>query len=858
MDSCTVMKFGGTSVADPAGWRRIAERAQSCDGPVLVVASAFAGISDLLERALEEAPLADGSDENQEPALEEILSRTCSFIQAAGLEEADLVAFEELVVDLRRLLLGVKCSQETPPRLRARVMSFGELACTRLGEAFLKNIGIPVRWLDSRKYLQSAGGRKTDIVSRYLEASVDWKTGVGSPEWPDRETILLTQGFLARTEDDETCLLGRGGSDTSASLFGAGLGARQVEIWTDVHGIFTADPRQVPQARLIRTLGYREAEELAAMGARVLHPRCIEPVREARLPLHIQNTAHPEGPGTEVRGTGSEEPAVIAVVCRRGATLIHLTSVDMWKTSGFLSLVFGPFEKAGISIDLLATSQASVSLTLDRIPGGVNGEPLQQALRELEQLGTVEVRLDCAVVSIVGRRIRAVLHELGSAFSVFREHPVHLMSQSAEDLNLSFVVDEHDADTLVGSLHSQLFAAARPELGPSWDQLTQHEMQPQPAASSTPWWQQHRLEIEPLLGTGPSLYLYHLETVRQRADSLVRSLPSVDRWFYAQKANDHEEILKTVVERGFGLECVSQGELERSRQLFGEKIPLLFTPNNASVETYARAFEAGAEVVVESPEALESTPELFRGREIGLRIDPGAGWGHHRKVRTAGIGSKFGLAAGDWARFESAAAKADTKVVGLHAHVGSGIFDPKAWVQTVDAMVPWIDRLPGLRWIDLGGGLGVPDRPGREPLDLVAMGNALQSCHERMPGLELRLEPGRYLVAEAGVLLVRVEQVREKGGMTYVGVSAGMNVLLRPALYGAWHGIHRLKETRDAPRSCVQVVGPICESSDVVGRDRWLPVCQAGDVLLIEQAGAYGAVMASGYNRQPLPVEKIF
>jgi diaminopimelate decarboxylase/aspartate kinase len=283
-------------------------------------------------------------------------------------------------------------------------------------------------------------------------------------------------------------------------------------------------------------------------------------------------------------------------------------------------------------------------------------------------------------------------------------------------------------------------------------------------------------------------------------------------------------------------------------------VPVLFTPNFCPLDEYAEAFRAGAEVVVDGPEALRARPELFEGREIGVRIDPGRGLGHHEKVRTAGGGTKFGQPLDDTDDTIDAARAAGVKIVGLHAHVGSGILDPHAWAATGRALSSIAPKFDDLRWLDLGGGLGVTERPGHPPLALADVERSLAGLRDELPGLELRLEPGRYFVSEAGVLVVPVTQVRSKAGIRFAGVATGMNSLIRPALYGAWHAIHNLSRPDEPPSGYWHVVGPICETGDVLGRDRLLPDTQPGDVLLIENAGAYGAVMSSRYNlREPAP-----
>jgi diaminopimelate decarboxylase/aspartate kinase len=286
----------------------------------------------------------------------------------------------------------------------------------------------------------------------------------------------------------------------------------------------------------------------------------------------------------------------------------------------------------------------------------------------------------------------------------------------------------------------------------------------------------------------------------------------------------------------------------RAREVAGSSVRLLFTPNFCPMEEYELALARGADVTIDGPQALDQAPELFRGVAVGLRVDPGVGLGHHRKVRTAGPRAKFGHPIEDLAAVLEAAGRLGVRLVGLHAHVGSGIRDPEAWARVADLLAGRKERLPDLSWVDLGGGLGVVERPGQKPLDLAAMEAGLARVRPALSGIEVWIEPGRFLVSEAGVLLAQVTQVRRKGDVRFVGAATGMNSLLRPALYGAWHAIHNLTRLGERPNGYWHVVGPICEAGDVLGRDRLLPDTEPGDVLLIENCGAYGAVMSSRYN----------
>jgi diaminopimelate decarboxylase/aspartate kinase len=230
--------------------------------------------------------------------------------------------------------------------------------------------------------------------------------------------------------------------------------------------------------------------------------------------------------------------------------------------------------------------------------------------------------------------------------------------------------------------------------------------------------------------------------------------------------------------------------------------------------------------------------------------------GHHHHVRTAGAASKFGIPPDQFEALGRLVTRAGVRVAGLHAHVGSGVREPDAWARTggflAEVATSGAGWAAGVRTLDLGGGLGVPEKPGDPPLDLGALDRALARVRAAHPRLDLWLEPGRYLVAEAGVLLARVTQLKQKGDVTYVGVDAGMNSLIRPALYGAWHEIVNLTRLDEERTATVHVVGPICESGDTLGHDRRLPPSREGDVVLVGVTGAYGSAMSSRYNlREP-------
>lgn len=324
----------------------------------------------------------------------------------------------------------------------------------------------------------------------------------------------------------------------------------------------------------------------------------------------------------------------------------------------------------------------------------------------------------------------------------------------------------------------------------------------------------------------------------------------MDAVFFAMKSNSNVEVLRCLYREGLNFECVSPGEIARVLELFPDidRRRILFTPNFAPRIEYAQALEQGVWVTLDNLHPLRAWPELFRGHEVFVRVDPGQGRGHHEHVRTAGAHSKFGVPVFELDELKTLADAAGCTIVGLHAHTGSGILSPENWQDTGAVLTELAKRFGDVRFLDLGGGLGVPERPGERALDLAALDALLAGVRQVNPQFQLWLEPGRYLVAAAGVLVSEVTQIKGKGDVQYVGIATGMNSLIRPALYGAYHEIVNLSRLGEAATELVSIVGPNCESGDKLGTDRLLPVCREGDVMLIANAGAYGYVMSSNYN----------
>jgi bifunctional diaminopimelate decarboxylase / aspartate kinase len=848
-----VLKFGGTSVSTLANWlnieRVVTERLRS-GARVLLVHSAVTGITDSLARLLD-AAIGQGHEEEL-CAVEERHRRLAAEIGVPLGEDV-----ERHLAELREITAGVALVREVSERTRARVLAMGELMATRIGARFLTARGLEVAWADARGMLRAdvrpVGGARPSMLAAMCGFEPD---AALAERLEGLAPLIVTQGFIASDEEGNTVLLGRGGSDTSAAYLAAKLRAQRLEIWTDVPGMFSADPRATPTARLLRALHYDEAQEIATSGAKVLHPRCILPARQYRIPLHVYATQAPGLEGTVLSAEGAEGGAQVKAVCtKQGITLISLDSPGMWHQVGFLADAFQVFKQHGMSVDLVSTSETTVTVSLDPAANTLNNTRVAELVADLSRLCRVQVIGPCASVSLVGRNIRAILHQLGGAFEFFEEQKIHLVSQAANDLNFTFVVDENQGSRLVEQLHELLIRPVRGDrvLGPTWQQLFS---QPGEATGGAPpWWRARRSELLAALGERAAAFVYDLDTVRQAARAL-RALHALGRVHYSMKANPHPQLLRTLHAEGIELECVSRGEAERALELFADREPLriLYTPNFAPREEYAWALERGLRVTVDNAYALSAWPELFRGREIFVRLDTGVGRGHHSHVRTAGTRSKFGVPIAEAKELAALAQAAGARIVGLQAHVGSGIFDVTSWEHTARLLAGAAQALADVTVIDVGGGLGVPERSDQPGVDLCKLDTLLMAVRAEHPHLEVWLEPGRFLVAAAGVLLARVTQLKSKGGVHFVGVTTGMNSLIRPALYGSYHEITNLTRADEPATELVNVVGPICESADVLGHDRLLPPTHEGDVLVIANAGAYGHAMSSDYNlRAPAP-----
>ena len=479
-----VLKFGGTSVSRRDRWdtigRMAVERGAANGARVLVVVSAVSGVTNELQA------ICDGDDASSRVAA--LIARHRAFCEELGLDPD--AALGERFAELQGLLDDPRAG-ERPLPWQAEVLAQGELLSSTLGVAYLRSQGLDFGWCDARDWLQAGQvpNRSEWALRLSVQPSREVEPGFAARFSAHPSPMVLTQGFIARHADGGTAVFGRGGSDTSAACFGALLGAVAVEIWTDVPGMFSANPRVVPDARLLTRLDYAEAQEIATTGAKVLHPRSIGPCRRAGVPMAILDTSRPWLPGTRIDGSSSAVPGVKAISRRDGVVLVSMESIGMWQEVGFLSDIFALFKHHGLSVDLIGSSETNVTISLDPSDNLVTSNVLEALATDLARVCRVKVIAPCTGITLVGRGMRSLLHRLSDVWATFGRERVHLISQSSNDLNLTFVIDEADAEGLLPLLHAELIrSGAMPVLdpgvfGPSWREIEFGRRQ-----RREPWW----------------------------------------------------------------------------------------------------------------------------------------------------------------------------------------------------------------------------------------------------------------------------------------------------------------------------------------------------------------------------------
>ena len=447
-----VMKFGGTSVANYDAITRMISivRGKLGEKPVVVV-SALSKVTDLLYKIADEAAARDMKDAMD--LLSQLRERHISLAKELMPDNSVLCGqacdkVNAICDELESFVSAVCAVGELSARSKAIIISNGEYLSSNIICYAMNASGIRTGFMDARKMIV------TD--DDYLKGEPDMNAiaervpGIVSAAYEGADAVI-TQGFVSATAAGEPTVLGRGGSDYSASLIGMAVDATRIEIWTDVDGVKTADPRRVMNTRSLDKISFEEAAEMAHFGAKVLHPLTIEPAVRKNIPIYVLNSMNPEGRGTAILQNSFIEDGVKSVSCKENIFVINIFSTKMINTSGFLKRVFEIFSEYKVSVDLISTSEANISVTVD------SSQNIDAVVAALSEFADVYVDSDKSQVSVIGKNIINLKGLLEQTFAPLRECKIYMISQGASYVNISFVVDRAVLNDVVQQIHKYLF-----------------------------------------------------------------------------------------------------------------------------------------------------------------------------------------------------------------------------------------------------------------------------------------------------------------------------------------------------------------------------------------------------------------
>ncbi len=450
-----VMKFGGTSVESASAIERVAAivKARIERRPVVVVSAMGKTTNKLVA-------IAQCAGEGQQEEAQRQIEELCAFHlreAEAVVSKADWPEAQRTVRSHFRLLLELVqelcAAGEVSPRSLDSILSFGERVSSAVVALAFRNFGMETVHVDARHVVitDSHHTQAAPIYSLTYERLARIVAPLG------REKVVVMGGFIGANESGTTTTLGRGGSDFSASLAGAGIGAEEIQIWTDVDGMLTVDPTILPGGHRVKSISFAEAAELAYFGAKVLHPATVLPAIEKNIPVLILNSRRPAAEGTRIIAEAVSCANVIkSIACKRKITVLNIHSTRMLMAHGFLRRIFEVFDRHETPVDVVSTSEVSVSLTID------NTARLSDICRELRQFSEVETEGDRAIICLVGDNIRYTPGVAGRAFGALGEVNIRMISQGASRLNLSFVVAAQDLPRAVELLHAEFFRELDP------------------------------------------------------------------------------------------------------------------------------------------------------------------------------------------------------------------------------------------------------------------------------------------------------------------------------------------------------------------------------------------------------------
>jgi aspartate kinase len=444
------MKFGGTSVENSGAFRNVAAIIKSAvhSQPVIVV-SAIAGFTNSLLKSVEKAIAGDAKGATR--SLDPDLARHNAIAKELLNTEA-ATTFEQTVggarTEIRQLHKIIAAHPVTSPPLQDEIVAFGEHLSSQLLAAVLREVGLAARYADARRCIRT----NEDYGNAAPQAATNEATRAEVLPLLQSAKIPVLGGFIGSSDKGVTTTLGRGGSDYTAALVGAALDAREIQIWTDVSGVLTADPRVVPNAKTIPVLSYQEAAELAYFGAKVLHPKTIQPAIDKNIPVRVCNSRAPKAASTLIVSESESTPQTVkAIAHKSGITTVQITSARMLGAYGFLRALFEVFDRHHTAVDVVTTSEVSVSLSID------DAGALSQLIPDLEQLGTVDTAEGRTIISIIGEGLRSTPGIASRVFSVINDINISMISVGASSVNLTFMVDEAGAEEAIQRLHRVCF-----------------------------------------------------------------------------------------------------------------------------------------------------------------------------------------------------------------------------------------------------------------------------------------------------------------------------------------------------------------------------------------------------------------
>jgi aspartate kinase len=804
-----VYKFGGTSVGTAERLKNLKSIIPTNE-PVLVVLSAMSGVTNALVETINlatEGKVKEAAEKLK--SLEIYHLATCEELFSLG-------EFKKKATEVVNSVFEEAFSRiENPTSTTEKeILAIGEILSTNLFQIYLEEVEIKSVLLPALDFMKIDQEGEPDY--QHIESNI---TKLIS-SYPDTN-LFVTQGYICRNHKGAIDNLKRGGSDYTAAIIGNAINASEVQIWTDIDGFHNNDPRFVSGTIPVRELSFDEAAELAYFGAKILHPSTIHPCRQKNIPVLLKNTLNPSDIGTAIT-TIQSQGEITAIAAKDGITAIRIKSLRMLMAHGFLKRVFEVFDDFKTPVDLITTSEVAVTVTID------DTNNLEKITDALKKFSSVEIVSDQTILCVVGDFVAEKPGVAYRVLSALREIPIGQISYGGSSHNITLLVDSKNKVSALQALQGVLTIRS----------ITDTEKAETPA---------YRYDLNLLNKT--------VRLAKGEAEKHGYSL------HFAVKANSNPRILETIAQHGIGADCVSGNEVKAAIEAGFHPQTVVFAGVGKTIEEIEVAIRNQIKCIhIESLEELIVVNNAATQRNtvmpVALRLNPGLDAGTHKHITTGTSANKFGFGGTELAEaLKTIHSLSGIKLIGFHFHIGSQITNLEKFAQLASyaSKVYEENRHLQLSYINLGGGLGVDyENPELNPVPDFASYFETFAQNLNLPdNIEVHFEPGRSMVAQCGELITRVLYVKEGQERFFAVVDAGMNNLIRPALYQATHNIYCLNPNSEEMVE-YDVVGPICESTDTFANQTLLPRLKSGDLLAIRSAGAYGESMSSRYNLRSL------